>query len=352
MTNLKYLLILPFAWLLIGGQAAAQTAAKNDEPMNDAKNSIDAAANALAADKAARDGFDWKTFDRTFTHHTATVGGTANPVKLHYVTGGTGEAVVLIHGYPATWYDYRFVMPLLAKNHTVIAVDLRGMGDSSKTLTGYDPRTMSADINEIVKKHGFAAAHVVGHDIGAPVAYMYAVQFPSEVKKLVELEFVAGAALEELIEKAQPNLWFFAFQAFPDLPEKLTEGRERIYLSAFLNPFTYGGNTITADAVDEYVRAYSAPGGMRAGFEYYRNVPAFTKFMKETAPAKLKMPVLALTGEASMGNPALGQPAEKFIRQVADNARYEVVPFSGHWIAEERPAYLAEKLLAFFGENK
>ena len=303
-------------------------------------------------DKEARANFDKNKFGQTFTHGTMTVGEKTNSVKLHYVMGGKGDAVVLLHGYPATWYDYRFLMPLLAEKYTVIAVDLRGMGDSSKTFTGYDPRTMSTDVHELIGKLGFEAAFVVGHDIGAPVAYMYAVQFPQSVKKLVELEFVAGAALEELEQKAAPNLWFFAFQAVPDLPEKLTEGKERTYLSVFLNPFTYGGSTISSDAVDEYVRCYSAPGGMRAGFEYYRNVPLFTKFIKETPPAKLKMPVLALTGEASMGNPATGQPAEKFIRQVAENSVYAVVPQSGHWIAEERPAFLAETLIAFFKENK
>ena len=304
----------------------------------------------LKNDKEARTRFDLAEFNRAFTHHTVQVGDGASSVKLHYVMGGRGDAVVLLHGYPATWYDYRLIIPLLAQKYTVIAIDLRGMGDSGKTLTGYDPRTMAEDAYQVVKKLGFKSACVVGHDIGAPVAYMYAVQHPAEVKKLVELEFVAGAALEELEMKAYPNLWFFAFQAAPDLPEKLTAGRERVYLSVFLNPYTYGGSSISPDAVDEYVRCYSAPGGMRAGFEYYRNVPLFTKFMKETPPPKLTMPVLALTGEASMGNPALAQPAEKFIRSVASDVRYGVIPLSGHWIAEERPAYLAERLIAFFGQ--
>lgn len=113
-------------------------------------------------DAEVRSRWDRTEFERTFSHHTAQVGDGANSVNIHSVTGGQGNAVVLLHGYPATWYGYRMVMPLLAKKYTVIAIDLRGMGDSGKSLTGYDPRTMAQDAHQVVTKLGFKNAYVVG----------------------------------------------------------------------------------------------------------------------------------------------------------------------------------------------
>ena len=120
----------------------------------------------------------------TFSHHTATING----IQLHYVIGGKGDPVVLLHGWPETWYEWRHVMPDLAKNYTVIAPDLRGIGDSSKPPTGYDGKTVAEDIHQLVTKLGFNSTYLVGHDIGELVAYPYAAEYPSEVKKLVVME--------------------------------------------------------------------------------------------------------------------------------------------------------------------
>lgn len=302
-----------------------------------------------AQDKAMRTEFDKAAFERTFTHHTAEVNG----VRLHYVVGGKGDPVVLLHGFPATWYNWRYVMPTLAERYTLIAPDMRGLGDSSKPLTGYDASTVADDIYQLVSKLGFKRVFVVGHDIGAPVAYSYAAAHPEDVRRLAVLEFVlAGAGLEELIIAASSNLWFFTFQAVPDLPEVLVAGKERLYLSAFFRPFTYSAAAITEDAMDEYVRAYSAPGGMRAAFEYYRAIPQVAKQTKQNMKTKLQMPVLGLAGDRSLGNPALGDPARKSIELLAENVRYSAIENCGHWIVEERPAYLSQQLLAFFGEEK
>ena len=107
----------------------------------------------------------------TFSHHIASVNG----IQLHYVTGGQGDPIVLLHGWPETWYEWRHIMPALAKNYTVIAPDLRGLGDSSKPLTGYDGKTVAEDIHQLVTQLGFKTIFLVGHDIGTQVAYSYAV---------------------------------------------------------------------------------------------------------------------------------------------------------------------------------
>ena len=120
----------------------------------------------------------------TFSHHMAAVNG----IQLHYVMGGKGDPVVLLHGWPETWYSWHRVMPDLAKNHTVIVPDLRGLGDSSKPLTGYDGKTLAEDIHQLVTQLGFKTIFLVGHDIGTQVAYSYAAAHPTEVKRLAVME--------------------------------------------------------------------------------------------------------------------------------------------------------------------
>jgi len=206
-------------------------------------------------------------FNRTFTHHTATV----NNVRLHYVTGGRGEPVVLLHGFGSTWYMWRNVMPELAKRYTVIVPDLRGAGDSDKPATGYDKRTLAEDIHQLVTLLGHQRIFLVGHDIGLMVSYAYAAAHPGEVRRLVLLDApIPGTKVFEEIEHS-PMVWHFAFHNVRDLPEALVAGRERTYLTeGFYRALSYNPAAFTEADIDEYVRCYSAPGGMRGGFEYFR----------------------------------------------------------------------------------
>src|SRR3712207_3166172 len=127
-------------------------------------------------------GTSFEIDNMTFSHHTASVNG----IQMHYVIGGQGEPVVLLHGWPETWYAWHRVMPALAKNYTVIAPDLRGLGDSSKPPTGYDGKTVAEDIHQLVTQLGFDTIYLVGHDIGTWVAYPYAAEHPTEVEKRSE----------------------------------------------------------------------------------------------------------------------------------------------------------------------
>lgn len=275
----------------------------------------------------------------------------ANGVRLHYYTAGRGPAVVFTHGFPSTSHEWRDVARAMAGCFTVVAVDLRGMGDSERPLTGYDAFTMATDVRELMRGLGHTSVYVVGHDIGAPVAYAYAAQYPDEVKRLAVVELVlAGAGLEELIRDQGQNLWHFQFQAVPNLPEVLVAGREREYMTELFRPYTYNPAAITDAAFNEYVRAYAEPGAMRAGFDYYRQIPVTAAKVKAqlAAHGKLPMPVLALAADHSMGAAGLGDPAKASIARVAANVTYEVVPDSGHWIPEEQPAFLAARLTRFF----
>ena len=275
----------------------------------------------------------------TFSHHTASVNG----IQLHYVMGGKGDPVVLLHGWPETWYEWRHVMPALARNHTVIVPDLRGLGDSSKPVDGYDGNTTAEDIHQLVTQLGFKDIFLVGHDLGAFVSYSYAAAHPNEVSRLVILDVpIAGTGPALNLTR----LWHIPFHMVRDIPETLVEGKEREYLTWFYRNGAYNPAAITEEDIDEYISHYSAPGGMRAGFEYYRAIPLGVEQIKEYSKVKLPMPVLALGGEYSFGTAALDS-----MKSLATDVRGGIVPLSGHWIAEERPEFLTEQLFKFFGNS-
>jgi pimeloyl-ACP methyl ester carboxylesterase len=264
------------------------------------------------------------------------------------VTAGRGDPVVLLHGWPQTWFEWRRIMPALAERYTVIAPDMRGLGDSSRPATGYDKRTIANDIHQLVRKLGFEKIFLAGHDWGGPVAYAYACAHPEDVRKLAILDVtIPGEGWENIRQiNRRSGIWHLAFHSVRDLPEALVAGRERTYLSWFYRSAAYNPTAISEAEIDEYVRCYSAPGAMRAGFEYYRAIFTDVDHNKENAKTKLKMPVLALGGERGFHVLPL-----RSMKELAGNVRGGVVERCGHWIAEERPEYLIDQFTAFFGEK-
>ena len=247
---------------------------------------------------------------------------------MHYVIGGHGDPVVLLHGWPETWYEWRHVMPALAKNHIVIAPDLRGLGDSSKPPTDYDGKS---------------------HDIRTFIAYSYAAAHPSEVKRLAVME----APIPGFFPPVRPLLWWVPFHQTPDVPEALVQGKELTYLSWFYHHLAYNPAAITQADINEYVSHYSAPGGMRVGFEYYRAIPQDAIQNMNYSKTKLTMPVLGLGGGYT---PAFGgnvtMPSVVYgMKMVAQNVQGITVPNSGHWIPEEQPVFLVKLLDNFFSGN-
>jgi pimeloyl-ACP methyl ester carboxylesterase len=277
-------------------------------------------------------------------HHTAAL----EDVTLHYVIAGSGDPVVLLHGWPQTWYEWRCIIPALADRYTVIAPDMRGIGDSSRPVAGYDKRTIANDIYQLVRKLGFEKIFLVGHDWGGPVAYAYACAHPDDVRRLAILDVtIPGEGWENIRQiNRRGGIWHLAFHSVRDLPEALVAGRERLYLSWFYRSAAYDPSAISEADIDEYARCYSAPGAMRAGFEYYRAIFADVDHNKENAKTKLKMPVLALGGERGFHVLPL-----RSMKELAEDVRGGVVERSGHWIAEERPEYLIDQLTTFFAEK-
>ena len=262
-----------------------------------------------------------------FTERFAKVNG----VRLRYLVGGQGSAVVLLHGYAETGHMWRPIMPSLATRHTVIVPDLRGAGGSAKPASGYDKKTMAVDIHELTRSLKFDRVSIVGHDIGLMVAYAYAAQFPQTAERVILMDaFLPGIGDWTHVWLLR-DLWHFHFHG--EVPLALVKGRERIYLEHFWNDFA-ADRKRSVPEVDRrlYARAYAQPGAMRAGFEYFRNFERDAEDFAKLGRTPLSMPMLVLSGEKAGGTFLIEQA-----KLVASNVRGQIVAGAGHWLIEEAP---------------
>lgn len=276
------------------------------------------------------------------TSHYADLGD----VSLHYLRAGRGDPVVLVHGIPQTSHEWRYVMPKLAESYTVIAPDLRGLGDSTRPAGVYDKKTLGADIARLVKDHlGFKRFHIVGHDWGGPVAFAVAAHNPEAVASLTILDVVIPGDGADFSQGGRR--WHHAFFRTLDLPEAMCLGREEQVINWLFENYGYRADCISEEDKAEFLRTYKKPGAFRALLEIYRALPIDAEDNKAVLArnGKLKMPVLALGGDKSFGR---GMECIDSLRRVAENVQGGLVKDSGHWIAEEQPEFLTGELLRFF----
>jgi len=267
--------------------------------------------------------------------------GEVQGTKLHYLTAGSGPALILLHGYAETSRMWRPIIPRLAAKFTVIAPDLPGIGDSDIPATGLDMKSAAATIHALVKSLGVTKARVVGHDIGLMVAYAYAAQFPSETEKLVEMDaFLPGVPGWEDVYN-NPAIWHFRFNG--ETPELLVRGRERIYFEHFWNNFA-ADKTHSIPEADRvaYAAAYARPGRMRAGWAYFVSFQQAAKDFAQLSQTKLTMPVLVIGGEK-----ANGDVLAKQLKLVATNVTVVILKNTGHWVLEEHPKETFDALFSF-----
>lgn len=261
--------------------------------------------------------------------------------KIHYLTAGSGPALILLHGYTETSHMWRPILPVLAKKFTVIAPDLPGIGDSSIPEGGLDMKNSAGRIHSLVRSLGIRKSSVVGHDIGLMVSYAYAALFPTEVEKLVVLDaFLPGLNLWEGVYN-NPGTWHFRFSG--PTPEALVQGRERTYFEHYWNDFA-ADKTRSIPESDRklYTAAYARPGRMRAGWAYFIAFPQTAKDFAQLAQTKLTMPILSIGGEKSLGE-VLGQQ----MKMVGSNVTVVVLKNTGHWLLEEDPQGTTDALLKF-----
>lgn len=284
----------------------------------------------------------------TLQHHHADLGD----VRLHYVRqGSTGSPVVLLHGWPQTWFCWRHVIPLLAERHTVIAPDLRGLGDSSGPASGYDKKTLAADVHRLMR-HELGAGEpfsVVGHDWGGATAYSLAAHHPEEVTALAVVDVTVPGAGGTPINQGGRR-WHHGFHRTPGLPEELVAGREEIYLGWFYRTFGARSDALSAEDVAEYVRTYRRAEALHAGFELYRATDQDVADNQAVARGgPLTIPVLAVGGTGGWGR---GSEVAESLRTVATDVREVLVDDAGHWIPEEQPEVLAEHVLALLATRR
>ncbi|MEV8062497.1 alpha/beta fold hydrolase [Streptomyces antimycoticus] len=275
-----------------------------------------------------------------------------NGTKLHYRTAGSGPVVVLLHGVPKTGYHWRHLVPKLTARHTVVVPDLRGLGDSARPAGGFDCATMSDDIAQLMAYLGHASYTVMGEDWGAVVAYQLAARHRDHVEALVFAEaLLPGFGFEDHTALTHENvsggmfLWHLGFYFQPDVPEMLITGHERELITYMLKDERSHPDTATADAIDEYVRCYSMPGGIRSMLAIYRAMLVDAEQNRQAARTMLDIPVLALGGDAF-----IGERNETQMRLLAHDVTGHVFR-AGHDLAEEVPDEVADVLLPFLADR-
>lgn len=272
-----------------------------------------------------------------------------NGFRMHYVVGGKGSPLVMIHGFPEDWSEWRQQMVPLAKNHTVIAVDMRGAGESGITKSGYDAAQLARDVHQLLTQLKLNnGVQVIAHDLGEVVAYAYGAQFRSEVRSMAVMEapipdesFYHFPVLNA--DPAQPTAWHFGFFQLP-LAEKLIAGHERDLVHDLMLEYVAGDKSpFTESDFNYYAHFLKQPGRLTANLSIYRGFRTDVQQNKEfLAQGKLKMPILAIGGERSFGSLIADQWSA-----YASNVEGHVLKGSGHFVTQERPEEVTALLQSF-----
>ena len=287
-------------------------------------------------------GADMQPFPAGFQTHDISTNGAI----IHVRIGGQGPAAILLHGYGETGDMWVPLAAELARDHTVIVPDLRGMGLSSRPEGGYDKKTQGGDVAGVLDALKIERADLITHDIGNMVGYAFAAQYPSRVARFVLMDApLPGVGPWEEILK-NPLLWHFRFGG-PDM-ERLVAGRERIYLDRFWNEFSADPKAFSEISREHYARLYAQPGAMHTGFAQFA---AFDQDAIDNgvflAKGKLTMPVLAVGGEKSFGS-----TMAVVMRAAATDVQELVIANSGHWLMEEQPVATVAAVRAFLDAER
>lgn len=272
-----------------------------------------------------------------FMADTASVNGTA----IHYVRGGQGPTLVLLHGFPEDWHEWRRIMPRLSKRFTVVAVDLRGVGGSAPSADGYAAVNLARDVHELIDGLELGPAHLVGHDVGGGVAYAFAREFPEHTSTVMVMEIPIPGIEPQLIPEVDAPLWHVPFHMTPHLPEMLVAGRQAIYFRYFFDQFTADNTTISDADIAHYATAYRDPDHLRPAFEFYRAMPANATYNSGHSEP-IDVPLLLVGGEHLFG-PIIPRIAESLRTNYGwSNVKVHIINGAKHYLVEERPDEVAE----------
>lgn len=269
----------------------------------------------------------------------------ANDLNLHFKMVGDGAPILLVHGWMGSSYHWRKVMPLLAQHHRVVAIDVRGYGESDKPYEGYDGRTIAEDLRQVINTLGLDRPIVVGHDMGALPALLLAAESPERVRGLAYVdEPLPGYNLDQFTAFTRDNpfvYWWFAFNAQPHVPALMWAGKEAELVDYFLTAMAANPGSISEADKAEYVRGLKKPGGLHGSFGWYRDALITAEQIRAATNTKIKTPVLAINGQ--YGHPGV----EEQMRLVAEDVRGVTLENCGHLCAEEKPEEFAAAVLNF-----
>jgi pimeloyl-ACP methyl ester carboxylesterase len=280
-------------------------------------------------------------FTDTFTSRFIDTG----ELRIHAVTGGDGPPLLLVHGWPQTWYAWRMLMPILARDFAVVAVDQRGIGLSDKPQDGYDTGTLARDLVALMDALGHRRFALYGTDVGMPIAYALAADHRDRVDRLVVSEApLPGISPSPPLFLPPPlnaMLWHLAFNQLPEINEQLVTGREDIFFGAEFDA-SAGTRKLPDDAVRYYIDVLKDPDHLRGSFGFYRAIPTSSAQNEQRKTRRLTLPVLAIGGAESSG-----EGPGTTMKLVADDVQTVVLTGSGHWVAEQAPEQLLAALTKF-----
>jgi pimeloyl-ACP methyl ester carboxylesterase len=282
-------------------------------------------------------------FTDTFTSRYVDAGG----LRQHAVIGGEGPPLLLVHGWPESWYAWRMVMPALARDFTVVAVDQRGIGLTDKPQDGYDTGALAGDLVALMDALGHQRFAVVGHDTGYFIGYALAADHPDRVERLVVAEVPGPLGVNPspplfVPEPLNNRLWHIPFNRVnDDLTELLVRGREDVFFG-YEFAIQAGEENLPEDVQRYYFGLYSDPDTLRGSFGFYRALDTTLAQEAQRASRRLTMPVLAIGGEESWG-----EQAGNGMKPAADDVQTVVIPGAGHWVAEQAPEELLAALTDF-----
>jgi pimeloyl-ACP methyl ester carboxylesterase len=280
-------------------------------------------------------------FTDTFTSRYVDAGG----LRLHAVTGGEGPPLLLVHGWPQLWYQFRMIMPALARDFSVVAVDQRGIGLSDKPQDGYDTAALASDLVALMDALGHPRFALYGTDVGMPIAYALAADHPERVDRLVVSEApLPGISPSPPLFLPPPlnaMLWHLAFNQLPKINEQLVAGREDIFFGAEFDA-SAGTKKLPGDVVRYYIDTLKDPDHLRGSFGFYRAIPTTSAQNEKRKTRRLTLPVLAIGGAESSG-----EGPGNTMKLTADDVQTVVLAGSGHWVAEQAPEELLASMTAF-----
>lgn len=268
-----------------------------------------------------------------------------NGTELHYVAaGGDGPPVLLVHGFPETWWAFHRLIPLLAEHHRVFAVDLRGFGDSAIAAAEHDSVIAAADVAALIAHLDVGPVHLTGQDISGTTTYRVAAGHPELVRSWTAIETgLPGFGFEQLADVAHGGAWHIGVLAAPGIAEMLLAGRERPFIADYAIPsLNATPEAFGDDDIDELVRAYARPGGFAGAAGLYRSALAEGDDIRALAASKLRVPALAIGGGS-------GSFTSATVSQVVDEVTTRTIDGIGHYVSMEAPDRLAATLTEFFG---